>query len=252
MGLFINNDRHPDVFRNNIQIDEPNQKTFKSNHLTEMLEQQQKTNEDLQHSFNELKDLYEKQSNKQTNQMRRFGNRLYELKKGNLHIENNERLVMESLRNLDEKNAKIQATLDSELLVKQEVMDKMNNLSRSHHEVVNRLDKAALANQQLELKVDEQLDLQKQISQHIASQEDTHSAVLKRLETQEALTEKVLRQIDYFRSVLFERTNHLAEKIDNGYNHVSLYLTKLMTEGELPLARFKVIQKPKENKRSSE
>lgn len=34
-----------------------------------------------------------------------------------------------------------------------------------------------------------------------------------------------MRQIDYFRSVLFERTNYLAEKIDAGYTTFTQMLT---------------------------
>jgi len=252
MGLFINNDKHPDVYKNDGQINEPNQRYFRQDHQSEMLEEQQKTNEALQRSFDELKNLYEKQATKQANQWKNFGNRLYELKKGNLQHEKTEYHVLERLKNLDEKSTNLQKTLENEQLVSQDFMNNIQNLSQSNQEVVNRLDTATLANQQLELKVNEQLDLQKQIAQQISKQDDTQQEVLKRLDNQEAMMEKIMRQIDYFRSVLFERTNFLAEKIENGYNLTSSYFTKLMTGSEKPLTQFLIQQKQKENQKKQE
>jgi superfamily II DNA/RNA helicase len=39
----------------------------------------------------------------------------------------------------------------------------------------------------------------------------------KRMETQEALLSKISRQLDNFRSILFERTHHIAEKIEKAW-----------------------------------
>jgi hypothetical protein len=181
MGLFINMDKHPDVYKNNGRIIESNQVFFKKNHLSELVEEQRNANETLQQSFNELKDLFEKQGNKQANQWKYFGNRLYELKKGNLQHEKVESHVMEWLMKLDEKNSILQMTLENELIIKNEFMDHMNNINHSNQEVVNRLTKVGFSNEQLDIKVNEQLDLQKQMSQKISQQEETQNEVLKRL-----------------------------------------------------------------------
>ncbi len=139
---------------------------------------------------------------------------------------------MEWLEKLDEKNSTLQLTIEDEVIFKQQMKNYMDTLNHSNSEVVNKLDKYGFANKQLELKVDEQLDLQNQLSQQISKQADTQMEVLNRLENQEALTEKVLRQIDYFRATLFERTNYLAEKIDTGYNYAVSYVSKIMTKNE--------------------
>lgn len=252
MGLFINMDKHPDVYKNNGRIIESNQVFFKKNHLSELVEEQRNANETLQQSFNELKDLFEKQGNKQANQWKYFGNRLYELKKGNLQHEKVESHVMEWLMKLDEKNSILQMTLENELIIKNEFMDHMNNINHSNQEVVNRLTKVGFSNEQLDIKVNEQLDLQKQMSQKISQQEETQNEVLKRLDNQEALTEKISRQIDNFRSILFERTNFLVEKIEKGFNHTTLYFTKLMADTDQSLNHFMIKQKLKENQKKSE
>ena len=90
--------------------------------------------------------------------------------------------------------------------------------------------------------------MQNQLSQQISKQADTQLEVLNRLENQEALTEKILRQIDYFRATLFERTNYLAEKIDTGYNYAVSYVSKLMTGTDQSPMKL-VITKEKDNKK---
>jgi len=252
MGLYINSDKHPDVFINKGQIIETNQRVFIGNHLSELLDEQQKANETLQQSFDQLKGLMEEQSKQQASQWKNFGNRLYELKKGNLQQKKAESHVMEWLKKLDDKNAKLQVTLENEQVIKQEFLETVTNLSQSNQEVALRLDKVGLLNEQLELKVNEQLDLQKQISQQISKQDETQREVLDRLENQEALTEKILRQIDHFRSVLFERTNYLAEKIESGYNFTSSYFTKLVTGNEKPLTQFLMEKKQKDDQKTIE
>jgi hypothetical protein len=62
------------------------------------------------------------------------------------------------------------------------------------------------------------------------------------------LTEKIIRQIDYFRATLFERTNYLAEKIDTGYNYAVSYVSKLMTNNDQLPKQFIIKQKETKEK----
>lgn len=250
MGLFINTDKHPDILKNNGHIVEQNQSFFKRDHLSELLKEQQKTNEMLNQSFSELKDLFEKQESKQTSHWKYIQKGISEQKKVNVQHERVENHVLTWLKELDAKDSKLQVTLENDLLLKQELMNTMETLSHSNLEVVTELDKVGLANEVLDLKVNEQLDLQKQIAQQIAKQEDTQNVVLSRLDDQEALTEKILRQIDHFRAILFERTSYLAEKIDTGYNYTTSYFSKLLT-GDQSLTHILLNKKQKENKKDS-
>ncbi|CAM4078550.1 hypothetical protein [Lederbergia lenta] len=60
--------------------------------------------------------------------------------------------------------------------------------------------------------------------------------------------EKVVRQIDHIRSILFERMTYLAEKVENGYRLTSSYVYKLMTGANQPFALFMANEKQKEKK----
>jgi hypothetical protein len=92
-----------------------------------------------------------------------------------------------------------------------------------------------------------QEELQKQLSEKISKQEEFQTGVLNRLDQQEALTEKIFRQLNHIRSILFERTNYLAEKIDEGYKITSSYVYNLMTGSDQPIT-FYLMNNKKEEK----
>lgn len=251
MGLFINNDKHPDVYKNHEQITEKNQLIFKKDHVSELLEQQYLANEVLQQSFNEMKEQLDKQARKQAYHWKYFGNRLYELKRVSNKQERTDHHVMDWLKKLEENNTKMQMNFDNDLQVKNQLKESILHLNHSNQDVVKRIDKIGLANEEMGQKVNEQLELQKKMSQQISAQEDKQVDVEQRLKNQEALSEKVLRQIEHFRSVLFERTNYLAEKIDTSYSYTTSYFTKLMNGNENLKTRL-INQKQKENQKSTE
>src|SRR5699024_12866080 len=62
--------------------------------------------------------------------------------------------------------------------------------------------------------------------------------MLDRLENQEALMEKFHRQISEFRSILFERSSFLAEKIEDSYNLTSSYFYQLVSGSDTPLTLY--------------
>jgi hypothetical protein len=101
-----------------------------------------------------------------------------------------------------------------------------------------RLERYEDANHQFVLQMNEQFELQKEVAEKMRKQEEFQGGVLQRLDTQEALMDKISRQIQHIRSILFERTNYLATKIDDGYKITSSYVYRLMTGSEQPLTFF--------------
>src|SRR5699024_9225022 len=76
------------------------------------------------------------------------------------------------------------------------------------------------------------------VSQQLLENNENQQEVLKRLDNQEALTEKMLRQMSNLRSSLFERTNDLAETIEDSYKLTSSYVYQLLTGTEQPLTFY--------------
>ncbi|MCR2822492.1 hypothetical protein [Lederbergia panacisoli] len=245
MGLFINKNENPNVFKNNEQIRTHNQEFYKVDYLSELITQQREANEVLTHSFLDLKILYEQQEKTHTEQWTEIGDHLDELRDIHLKHEHFEGEVIEWLSKLNKKNAQM---IENEHALKQEWLEQMSKLSEMNEEIVNRLKKSESANEQLALKMKEQIELQKLMKEELSGQKDIQEQVSSRLENQEALTEKILREISHLRSVLFERASFLAEKIENGFKLTSAYVYNLMNGNDQSLTLLMNPEK-KESKR---
>ncbi len=222
MGLYINSGKHPDILKNPATVVEVNQTYFKQDILADMLEAQQKTNDLLQQSYIDLKDSVEKHASMQTSRWKYVQSKMNHQRQMNTQQKNLDHQVLEKLKHVEERQGKLQSSLENQ---EPFTKDLMNMMTQANQEVLLKLMQAEEANAQLQLKVDEQVNLQLQLVQQLAKQEEIQVEMGNRLENQEAFMEKIMRQIDYFRSVLFERTNYLAEKIDAGYTTFTQMLT---------------------------
>lgn len=204
MALFINKDKHPDVFKSKLDIKEPNQSVYKQDYMSEMMKEQKQANELLRKSFMELEKEYQKQTQLQS---RRMTSIKYNLKK------------------LDDRSTE-QKEVESGVI---------DSLERYEHK-----------NGELISKMDQQIELQQKMATEIAKQENLQHEVVNRLENQEAISEKMLRQMENLRSILYERTNYLAEKIEKGYASTSSYIYKMMkTTNKDPVIHEEIKEKQK-------
>ncbi|MGX6442186.1 hypothetical protein ACWM35_02975 [Neobacillus sp. K501] len=208
MGLFINRKDHPDVFKNNEKINAPNQDYMKHDYISEYIDEQQRANVSLIHSFNEMKHRFYEQEDIQSNQWSELNSQLNDLKLNTQSQKEFEEQMIRWLKVLDEKNSQLQT-----------------------------------ANLELSLQISAQMELQKQLSEKFSNQEEFQVGVLNRLDQQEALTEKISRQLNHIRSILFERTNYLAQKMEDGYKLTSSYVYNLMTGSDQPLTFYKLNKK---------
>jgi hypothetical protein len=182
MGLYINKDKHPTVFKTNKKIPEPNQNLLRRDSLTEIIDEQQRANVSLIKAINDMKNQFLTQEVVQASQWDKVTSQLNDLRTNNQEHKEYEELIIDLLKTQEE--------------------------------------------------------LQKQLSEKLSKQEEFQKGVLTRLDQQEALTEKIFRQINHIRSILFERTNFLAEKIDEGYKITSSYVYNLMTGSDQPITFY--------------
>jgi hypothetical protein len=211
MGLYINNNQYPNVFKAPKQLNEPNQAVQIKNYLTEIIDEQQQANVSLSKTLEELKQRTIEYENVQAIQWDDISEKLNEL---TTHTQKNaefESHVIQWLTALDE-----------------------------------RMEKYETANKQISTQISDQYLLQKQMSEKITGHEDFQNDVISRLDKQEALTEKISRQINHIRSILFERTNYLAEKMDEGYKLTSSYVYSLMTGSDQPISFYLLNKNKKE------
>ncbi|APC49995.1 hypothetical protein BME96_18100 [Virgibacillus halodenitrificans] len=245
MGLYINH-RHGDIYKNNEGIQAPNQEVFIKNHVAEMIEEQQRVNKSLSTSFYELKNLYEQQSNKQTHQWKDITTQLNQLKQLNDTHDKLENDVIKVLQKLEGNQLSIQKLIEENYLSKETYDQQLNEITSGYQDIADKLERHREVNEKLTSKVEQQTEWQKEIGEKVKEHEVSQEKVLERMENQEAITEKITRQMDHFRSILFERTNYLAEKVEEGYHLTTSYVAKLMSDPERPLAYMTLERKNKD------
>ncbi|AXI10850.1 hypothetical protein CV093_20285 [Oceanobacillus sp. 143] len=245
MGLYIN--RHIDgaIYKNNSDIQAPNQKLFIKNHMEEMIQEQQKVNASLHESFQGLKHIYEMQENRQTTRWIEIGNKLTELQGMNEKYTELEKHFMMQMKKLEEDNNGLMKLMENHQLSEEQFNEQVQNITMSYEKIGHKLTQYGSANEQISSKIDEQIKVQQQLTERISTQDATQQEVLDRLDNQEALTEKISRQLSHFRSALYERTNFLSEKIEQ----TSSYLMNLITGSNQTTNRFMMLEKEKEKKK---
>lgn len=214
MGLFINSQSHLDVFNNDANLVEHNQNHSRIDSLTQWMQEQQEENASLNRHIGDLEVLLKQQKKVQSSQLTTIRTRLNELQDNDFQRKQFENKVTKSLARLDDKQQEFHQMLEDEHVVSQEFKE--------------------------------------QIAKQILQQEDVQKVFVSRLDNQEGMTEKMVRQLDYLRNILYERTNFLTEKIENSYMMTTSYLVKLLTSSEQPMTRFWMNPKSEEKQKQSD
>jgi ribosomal 50S subunit-associated protein YjgA (DUF615 family) len=203
MGLFINNKKHPAIYKSKSKLTEPNQAVYKQDYLSELIEKQNQANAELQNSLQSLEKSLKKQNRLQATRVKRIG---YDV---------------------------------------QELADRQIEQIDLGNDVTTLLETQSKRNAELATKMEQQMELQRDMVKQIANQEVFQEEVISRLENQEALTEKLMRKVDNFRSILYERTHFLADKIEEGYNATSSYIYEMVSSTALPPLQYKLKESEK-------
>ena len=238
MGLFINSLEHPYVYKNEEKLTEPNQGYLKIDYFSELLKRQENVNHTLFYSYHDLKMKNQLQENAHHQQWKEINSQLQRLNKSNLQYQQLAGDAIHWQNQLDQKMIKLNETLEKEELLKQDILAQLGE--------------QAAFNKQMASQVNEVHGLQQQITAQDTDQESMQKDVLERLEKQEATMEKITRQIDHFRSILFERTNHLVEKMENSYDLTATFFYKMMTGSDQPLTLMMMKKRQKEKQEKLE
>ncbi|MFJ7934633.1 hypothetical protein [Sporosarcina sp. NPDC096371] len=238
MGLFMNSDEHPDVFKNDAAIVAQNQGHSKIDTLAEWMQEQQEANASLNRHISDLEMLLKQQTKNQSNQLNNVRNRVKELQDNDSRHGQFEKNVSKSLTKLDKKQQELHQILEDKHAVDKEFKMQVDTISESTNNMA--------------VKMTRQLDQQQQLAKLILRQENAQKDVISRLVNQEGVTEKMGRQLDHLRSLLYERTNVLTEKLEHSYTMTAAYLAKLLANAEQPMARFWMNPKSEEKQEKTD
>jgi len=184
------------------------------------------TSEQLKFIHQQVKDLEEhlfKSLEENEYQIREMKNSLQLLEAEQWKREQFEEMISRSIQSM---KVELQEKLD--LLLQQQRWNHVeNNLERLTSEVkqVNHhLENQSLSQAGILERVSEIKNTQATLVQKAVEQRELYEDINNRFKQQEAISDKTMRQIDNLRSILYERTNFLAEKISDGMQVILQFL----------------------------
>lgn len=219
MGLFIN--KNLNLFEGTRPSEETNQVTYRSDSLSELMAEQKRTLETMKNQYKAIEKQVGKQNRIQTDRWTVAKMRIEEVLENQEQQYQFEQEAIASIERLGRKNEELQEILDKKKSLNEELVSQIEILTRSNEQIVERLDKFDMDQEVILTKMDEQLEMQNQFATSLHEQQTVQTEIVDRLENQEGLMDKILRQLDYFRSVLFERTHFISEKIDKSISFMS-------------------------------
>lgn len=104
-------------------------------------------------------------------------------------------------------------------------MQKWREFETEYKSLVTKLASISEENERLANQVTAYMERQEETTNQLAIDKNRMVGLEKRVEQQEAITAKVMRQLDHFRSVLYERTNYLADKVEGATTSIIRFLT---------------------------
>lgn len=154
MGLFINHNRHPDVYKNHLDIKEPNQGVYKQDYLSEIIEEQQRENDLLRDSFHEMENSYKKQSRIQSRRMANIRYNLEKLEDKQTKQKEVESNVIESLGRYEDKNGELTLKMDHQIELQHKLASQLAEQGDVQHEVIKRLENQEAISEKLLRQID--------------------------------------------------------------------------------------------------
>lgn len=230
---------------------EPNQAEFRRDYLSELMEQQLLENRKLSNSFINMQLSQNDWNLHQKNQWKQVFKKLNDLQHSQGYQETLEHQAIDLLEKLEEQNTTLQQTVNYDQRFHTDLYEKVNQISQAHsatngflnqiqmqqneasmtlsdlavlnHVLSTNVEQLLTSHDRIETQLDEHLDLKQIIADTIDGLEETQKDVLDHVDQNEGILEKVLLQIDYLREILFERSNHLEEKIDQSLQSKNEY-----------------------------
>lgn len=113
-------------------------------------------------------------------------------------------------------NFKAQEEMKAELSKKLDVQEVF------HTTVMERLDQQfASFSEEAEKKFKTQEQLKEELNKKLQEQEQASKSIMERLHRQEAITEKISRQLDHLKTVVYERASHLTDRFEKSIKQLA-------------------------------
>lgn len=248
VSIFINTNSHPNLFKSNHSVEGSNQSYFKRDYLKELLAEQNQMNHNFQKSIENLQMLFQRQQFNEENRWKKVVQDMELMQESNKQFEEFEKKTREWLMMLERNSQELHRVARENSSLNQGVLQEIHQIQQSNEEIMRKLMTFDTVNEQLSSKMAELSNTQQSMAEHVADQNGKQEEVIDQLENQEALMEKSNRQLSNLRSILYERSGFIADKIEENYKLISSSLYKFLTGTEKPLTLMMTNQNKRANK----
>jgi predicted transcriptional regulator len=140
------------------------------------------------------------------------------------------KILLHRLDKIEAFNHEIIKKYEKEGVVNQAIIDQLTIQDSAIQRLSKNIEQYGGQNKSLSEQIEDQNNMYEEIVSTFELQEAFHKTILERLNHQEALSQKMSRDLDSLRAVLFERISYVIEKIDDNYKQIIGYVSKLFTK----------------------
>ncbi|CAM4002603.1 hypothetical protein [Mesobacillus thioparans] len=236
MPLFVNGFVSPQVFSKNEEVAEPdNQEKFRLNYLHEVLNEQQRLNQELSGSVSKFDNSLQQNSQDQLKQFHALLSSLAKQEDLSETVIKNIYEQKESTSDLDDKLIKLEEsheqiskTLLSKELTSQAILDQLACQQSMIFDLNRKLLEYEDVTKALVIQAQKQEELQDMVAKHIDLQGVFHETIMEQLGKQDAVGEGISNQLTEIKSSLSSKANEILEKLENQYSKLTHFFLSLI------------------------
>jgi hypothetical protein len=249
-----NKDKHlrSKVFTPEKPLNHSNQQSFRLNYLSEFVSRQIKQNEEINHSIDKVMTIVNTSHQSQEKKIDKIINDQQQQKQQSdsflVKVDNHEKtteVIIDSLQHIKTHQEQLNESIQNEKLINQAILDQLNFQDSQIRLTNSQLDIYVLLAQQLSEQLINQEKLLKEMEQKLEVQDVYHSTVMTKLDKQDAMNEKIIRQLDYLKTIIYERANLIAEKVETSIQSTTDYFHELFSKSGF-MKPFLLTSRPKE------
>lgn len=213
MGLYMNDNEHPTLFKNHGPLIDNNQAEYRSDYLSEIIEKQQTSNQLVQRAIQGLKNNQYRSNQRHVLNIKTVTKQLNHLKKLHTQHQQIEQQVMDWLEKLEVQNAELHATITDEQQDVRHLTDQITKIGQSQTEFYVQLKRMAGSNDEIVSQLSQQNALNDEIFERLGQYTIISDEVIQRLDLSDKNNDEVVSQLGKFEN----KTDILLEKIDAQY-----------------------------------
>lgn len=163
-------------------------------------------------------------------------------------VQNQEKIseeILLSLQHLKEHNYQLTESITNEKVMNQAILDQLSFQDQQLRNTNSQYENYVNLAQNLSEQLLQQEKILKELDEKIQVHDVYHSTVMNRLDKQDAFNEKVIRQLDHLKSIVYERVGTIMEKIESSYQSTTDYFTGIFNQSGF-MKPFLLSSRPKE------